>query len=269
MSNEQLDAAYEHLWQAHEGDIYSQLDHSLNPRSYLMLYEAAANAGLNSQSKILDAGCGTGNHSCELAQRFGCHVVGIEPVESNLEFCHARAKHEGLTGQVEFYLGQIESLQFAENSFDFIWCRDMLVHVAELEKAMLECARVLKPGGSVIAYTTVATDLMEPKEAARLYGPLSIAPPSVNEAFLEAAFTQAGLEIVAKQIIGSELLEYHQEQNGRYAKELMRIARMRRAKEKFERELGPSRYEVALALYHWGIYLLLGKLSSSIYILKK
>ena len=53
------------------------------------------------------------------------------------------------------------------------------------------------------------------------------------------------------------------------SKELLRIARMVRSREQFVAQLGEAQYEVALALYRWGIYLLLGKLSMTIYTLQK
>jgi hypothetical protein len=49
----------------------------------------------------------------------------------------------------------------------------------------------------------------------------------------------------------------------------MRLARMSREKEKFIAELGELQYATPLALYRWSMYLLLGKLSSTIYVLKK
>ena len=40
----------------------------------------------------------------------------------------------------------------------------MLMHVPALPQALMECARVLKPAGAMLVYTTIATGRMEPKE---------------------------------------------------------------------------------------------------------
>ena len=77
------------------------------------------------------------------------------------------------------------------------------------------------------------------------------------------------MQILSSESIGSELMQYYEERDGRCTKELMRLARMMIAKENFLAELGQANYEVTLALYHWVIYQLLGKLSSSIYALSK
>ena len=65
--------------------------------------------------------------------------------------------------------GTIEELPLADASADWIWCRDVLVHV-DVERGLAECARVLKPGGRMLAYVTLATDLLEPREAAWIDG---------------------------------------------------------------------------------------------------
>ena len=44
-----------------------------------------------------------------------------------------------------------EWLPLRARSVDIIWCRDMLVHVRDLNAASRECARILRPGGSMLA----------------------------------------------------------------------------------------------------------------------
>jgi hypothetical protein len=82
-------------------------------------------------------------------------------------------------------------------------------------------------------------------------------------------FKQSGLQIASMESLSSEPIEYLEEQHGWYSKELMRIARMRRDKERFMTLLGQAKYETVLALYYWDIYQLLGKLNQVVYVLKK
>src|SRR3989442_756306 len=67
----------------------------------------------------------------------------------------------------------------------------------------------------------------------------------------------------------SELMEWVEEHEGRASRELMRLARMLRRPEYYQELLGARRYEVALANYHWALYILLGKLSPTLYVLRK
>src|SRR5215470_14150714 len=123
-----LEAIYSHLWAAH-GDEYSVLDRSLGPRSWTFLFDIAEAAGLGANSLVADVGCGRGNHCLELAMRFDCHVVGIDIVLPPLQ---SAMLEQGRDSKVEFLQGDIERLPIRTASVDFVWCRDMLVHVQNL-----------------------------------------------------------------------------------------------------------------------------------------
>jgi ubiquinone/menaquinone biosynthesis C-methylase UbiE len=265
----QMEAIYTHLWASHEGGPFAPLDESLRPRPHSMLYEAVSACGVNTSSLVLDIGSGRGNHSCALAQRFGCAVVGLDLAQIHIEQGQARAVQEGVSDRVSFVQENIEALPFEDEGFDFLWSRDMLMHVPALPAALAECARVLKPGGAMLVYTTVATGRMEPKEAAWLYASFGLVPESMDEGAVEAAFQAAGFQIHSTEQLGSELMEWVEEHEGRASRELMRLARMLRKPEYYQELLGTSRYEVALANYHWALYILLGKLSPTLYILRK
>jgi len=241
----QMEAIYTHMWASHEGGPFAPLDESLRPRPHSMLYEAVSACGVNASSLVLDIGSGRGNHSCALAQRFGCAVVGLDVAQFHIEQGRARAVQEGVSDRVSFVQGNIQALPFEDERFDFLWSRAMLV------------------------YTTVATGRMEPKEAAWLYASFGLVPESMDEAVVEAAFQAAGFQLYSTEPLGSELMEWVEEHEGRASRELMRLARMLRKPEYYQELLGTGRYEVALANYHWALYILLGKLSPTLYILRK
>lgn len=265
----QMEAIYTHMWASHEGGPFAPLDESLHPRSHSMLYEVVSACGVSASSLLLDVGSGRGNHSCALAQRFGCAVVGLDVAQFHVEQGRARAVQAGVSDRVSFVQGDIEALPFVDERFDFLWSRDMLMHVPALPQALVECARVLKPAGAMLVYTTVATGRMEPKEAAWLYASFGLVPESMEEGAVEAAFQASGFQMHSKEQLGSELMEWVEEHEGRASRELMRLARMLRKREYYQELLGARRYEVALANYHWALYILLGKLSPMLYVLRK
>jgi SAM-dependent methyltransferase len=260
-----LDAVYSHLWTAHT-DEFAILDRSLAPRSWTLLFDIAEEAGLGPQSVAADVGCGRGNHCAELARRFGCRVIGLDIVFQPLR---SALLEQAAGSKVEFVQGDIDRLPIRNGSVDFVWCRDMLVHAPDLAAAVRECSRILRDRGRMLVWITLATDLMEPREAERLYAPLGIHAGSMSQKNLEAAFAQAGLTVSRAEMLGSELMEFYEERDGRASRELMRLARMRRTREGLRAEWGSVKYDSAYALYEWGVYLLLGKLNSGFYLLEK
>jgi SAM-dependent methyltransferase len=95
---------------------------------------------LNGQRRrILDAGCGTGNH-LEHLKAWG-DGVGVDLSEEALRFCHNRG--------VTVAGANLLSLPFADQSFDLVTSFDVLYHrwVTDDRAAVRELVRVLRPGG--------------------------------------------------------------------------------------------------------------------------
>lgn len=93
--------------------------------------------------KILDVGCGTG----AILKRLGNpdKNVGIDLAPEAISFCRQR----GLTNVRQ---GDICALPFADTSFDAVICSSVLYHqwVGDLERAVREMHRVLRPGGVLL-----------------------------------------------------------------------------------------------------------------------
>jgi SAM-dependent methyltransferase len=102
--------------------------------------------------RIADIGCGLG----ELAERFqrelGAEVCAVDVSPRMVELTKAR----GIDAQV----GDAEALPFADAEFDCVYAGWMLYHVPGLAQAVAECARVLRPGGALVA-ASVCNDNVE------------------------------------------------------------------------------------------------------------
>jgi ubiquinone/menaquinone biosynthesis C-methylase UbiE len=262
-----LEALYSHNWEAHDA-AYSVLDETLRPRPSSMLYDVAARHGLHNQDTLLDVGCGRGIHTCDLAERFQVFAIGVDPVSQNLQRARQLAS-ASCRDQVVFAWGRMEALPLAAETIDFVWSRDMLGHVLDLRRGLTECRRVLRHDGQMLIFARLATPLLEPREARRLYKTLGLIARNLSPAYVKAMIAGAGLRILHEEEIGSELMEYFEERDGRCSRELLRLARMRREPEAFVARLGAERYELALAAYQWIIYQMIGKVTTAIYILGK
>jgi len=103
---------------------------------------------INSEEvNVLEVGCGGGILTEEIA-KMGFNTTGIDPSEQSLNIAIKHAKENNL--KINYVKGVGEDLQFQNNSFDVVFCCDVLEHVRDLPKVISEISRVLKNGGLFI-----------------------------------------------------------------------------------------------------------------------
>jgi SAM-dependent methyltransferase len=95
--------------------------------------------------RVLDAGAGTGRLLEQLEQR-GWTGWGID-ASINMT---ARARQRVPAAAARIVQGRVESLPFADRSFDVVACLGVLSYVTAPRQAIGELARVLKPGGVAV-----------------------------------------------------------------------------------------------------------------------
>jgi SAM-dependent methyltransferase len=100
--------------------------------------------------RVLDLGAGTGVASAALARAGAAYVVAIEPDSSDVVgFGCLGQVVDGLPVGVVASFG--EALPISPASIDVVFCRQVLHHTTDLDATLNECARVLAPGGMLIA----------------------------------------------------------------------------------------------------------------------
>ncbi len=92
--------------------------------------------------RILDAGCGKGRFARILAQSGGqAEIWGLDISPEMLKFVP-----EGIRSAA----GSMTALPFPDGAFDCVYATESLEHAVEIEKAVAELCRVLKPGGRLV-----------------------------------------------------------------------------------------------------------------------
>lgn len=97
---------------------------------------------------VLDAGCGTGEHTLRFAE-LGYRCLGVDVARTALERATERARQRGLESRVEFACHGLEELPYSDASVDAVHCRGVLMHVPGWDRAVAELCRVLRPGGRI------------------------------------------------------------------------------------------------------------------------
>jgi ubiquinone/menaquinone biosynthesis C-methylase UbiE len=115
----------------------------------LFLQTVLDELNLKKNSKILDIGTGGGRMAVLLAVN-GYNVITGEPEGHNWGEWYDFAKEAGVSDQIEFRNFRAENLPFEANSFDAIFLYGSLHHIGEREKALKECARIMKKTSGII-----------------------------------------------------------------------------------------------------------------------
>jgi SAM-dependent methyltransferase len=164
--------------------------------------------------RVLEVGPGAGALAERIQRELDAEVIAVDASERMVKLTADRGVHA--------VVGDVQALPFADGSFDCVVAGWVLYHVAQLDQAIAECARVLRPGGRFVASTLAdenMADLWEligrprersitfssanglaqlqrhfPNVAARdVHGTMIFPSPAEMRAFIEASMTRAHL----------------------------------------------------------------------------
>jgi SAM-dependent methyltransferase len=95
--------------------------------------------------RVLDAGCGLGYGIEILSSAGAAEVIGLDLNAEAVEEARRRINGAGSIQQ-----GDIQGLDFGDDSFDLVVCFETIEHVEEAPAALAEFHRVLRPGGVLL-----------------------------------------------------------------------------------------------------------------------
>lgn len=112
---------------------------------------ALERAGVPLRGRVLDAGCGSGGTALSLAEETA-YAVGLD-LDARFSGAGTRLRAERGIRNAGFVQGNALSLPFRACSFDVVFSHSVIEHVQSAEEYLIECRRVLRPGGRLYLST--------------------------------------------------------------------------------------------------------------------
>lgn len=106
---------------------------------------------IKGNEKALDLACGTGDITFALGEKLpDGDAIGLDITKGMIEIANRKLSEKNVTN-VSFQIGDIMSMPFADGTFDYVTCGYALRNVPDVELALVEIKRVMKPGGRFIS----------------------------------------------------------------------------------------------------------------------
>ena len=129
-------------------DVFTEYVRTIRVEESESLAErATAGLALVSEALAIDVACGPGTFTRPFAPRVG-RAVGVDLTPAMIEKARTEAERAGITN-IGFVCGNIYALPFADGVAGIVACGYAFHHMLEPARALMEMARVLRPGGRV------------------------------------------------------------------------------------------------------------------------
>ena len=104
-------------------------------------------------ARVLEVGCGLGSFAQRAEEELGASLLVVDVSPRMVELAQGR----GLEAQV----ADVQALPFRDEQFDAVVANWVLHHVPDRDRGIAEFARVLRPGGTLVAATFSSKHLLE------------------------------------------------------------------------------------------------------------
>ena len=105
-------------------------------------------SGVGPGTRLLDIGCGTGAQTVVLAQSSPARIVAVDNHPPFIDALNREARRLGIADRLEARVADMRFLEFADGSFDLIWCEGAIYNVG-VEAGLRDWRRMLRRDGHV------------------------------------------------------------------------------------------------------------------------
>ena len=169
-------------------------------------------AEIDSNSYILDVGCGNGEVTIQLAKLLDCKIIGVDLSGVRIKNANQKLKKNlNISNFVKFEKTSATNLPFTANSFSHVWSQATIYHVHDKNKALSEIFRVLKKGG-IFVFDDLTKPKKEISEDSRIYvyERLLFDTPFSFESYKEK-LKEIGFKVIKSEDLSEHLKKSYQE----------------------------------------------------------
>ena len=154
-------------------------------------------SGIDTTSRVLEVGCGTGNYIMGLKMRTGATCLGLDPSCGMISHIHAPI------ATVETVQGFAEQLPFLGDFFDLVFSVDVVHHLDDLTRYLAEANRVLVDGG-ILCTVTQSERLIRDRVPLTTYFPETVGPELErypSKEILRREMVSAGFHYMMEEVV--------------------------------------------------------------------
>ena len=161
-----------------------------------MTHEVGVRLSSSKGQRILDVGCGTGKSAVQIATTHDVHVTGITVSNHQIEVAQAQYENNIKAGQVKYQFANAMDMPFPDSTFDGAYAIESLVHMDDRRTALMNIARVLRPGSRLaIADLFLDSDCPNPEVLSRFHELFQV-PSMPSGEDLQTLLHEAGFKVI-------------------------------------------------------------------------
>tara|TARA_B110000483_G_scaffold122451_1_gene147596 strand:+ start:203 stop:937 length:735 start_codon:yes stop_codon:yes gene_type:complete len=132
-------------------DTRFNVEKLLTKKNIIIHFDEYVKNFISINDKILDYGCGPGTFSVKLSNMTKGNVYGVDISKNFIDECERLKKKLDIKNFIPRFI-ENEALPFEDNTFDIILLFDVIHHLDDIDKNLIEIKRVLKKSGKIIIY---------------------------------------------------------------------------------------------------------------------
>ena len=208
--SDDADAFYSTVWGGEDVHIglYDETRDIKTASTATVQAMAEALDGLNADSRVLDIGAGYGGSARWLARNRGCSVTCLNISETQNDTNRSKNRNAGLSGKVSVVHGVFENIPEENESVDFVWSQDAILHSDQRRQVLAEVFRVLRPGGEFVFTDPMQADDCPPDVLQPVYDRLSLNSLGSFRFYRETA-QSLGFEVVEQRDLTGDLRTHY------------------------------------------------------------